>query len=82
MLVKKESFHLVSGSEYISTFLPGNDYKYHRNFCKVCGTGLGEVLSAEDSFPVALNCIDEGPQVEIKFNEFEGEIPSWYKVSK
>ncbi len=79
MLVKKESFKLIKGKELISTFHPGTTFKYHRNFCRVCGTGLGEVLSTDDSFPVSLNCVDDGPEIELKFTEHEEDIPKWYQ---
>nr|WP_240754042.1 GFA family protein [Natronospirillum operosum] len=80
VFVKSEAFRIVKGRDKISTFEAEHPYKYDRCFCSVCGTALGEVLSNEDSFPLAANCIDEDLGLKNKFHEFVSEKPAWLDI--
>jgi hypothetical protein len=80
VFVKSDTFQIVKGRDNISTYKAEPPYKYNRCFCSACGTALGEVLSEEDSFPLAANCIDEDIGLEIKFHEFVSEKPRWLKI--
>ena len=45
-----------------------------------CGLALGEILSTEESFPIAANSIDDAIEIENKFHEFISAKPSWLKI--
>lgn len=80
VFVKSETFRITKGRDQISTYKPEPSYQYDRCFCSVCGSALGEILSAGDSFPLAANCIDDDIDIENKFHEFVSEKPSWLKI--
>lgn len=80
VFVKSKTFQITQGREQIATYPAEHPYKYNRCFCSVCGSALGEVLSEEDSFPLAANCIDEDMGLENSFHEFVSEKPSWLKI--
>lgn len=80
VFVKSETFRITKGRDQISTYLAEPPYKYDRCFCSVCGSALGEVLSKDDTFPLAANCIDGDIGLENKFHEFVSEKPSWLKI--
>lgn len=80
VFVKAQSFRLVSGRDHISIYKAEPPYKYNRCFCSVCGSALGEILSENDIFPLAANCIDGDVGLENKFHEFVSEKPSWLKI--
>lgn len=78
--VKSSSLQIIQGRDKISTFEATPPYKYNRCFCSVCGSALGEILSDEESFPIAANCLDDAIQVENSFHEFVSEKPDWLKI--
>ncbi len=80
VFVKRDSFTLVSGTDFITTFSPADPYKYNRCFCSRCGTSLGEVTSSSDSFPIAANCFDDKLDMGNRFHEFVKEKPDWYSI--
>ena len=80
VFVKREDLRLIQGREQVALYQPAPPYKYGRCFCKICGTSLGEILSEEDSFPIAANAIDSELTIKNSFHEFVGEKPSWYEI--
>lgn len=80
VFVKKEDLNWLQGREHVQTFQAKPPYIYNRCFCKICGTSLGEILSAEDSFPIAANAIDSELEVRNSFHEFVDDKPSWYEI--
>lgn len=80
VFVKKEDLTWISGKEQVALYKPEPPYKYGRCFCKVCGTSLGEILSEEDSFPIAANALDTAFAARNTFHEFVGEKPDWYEI--
>ena len=80
VFVKSATFQITKGREEISTYLAQAPYKYNRCFCRVCGSALGEVLSEEQTFPLAANCIEGDIELENTFHEFVAEKPSWLKI--
>ena len=76
-MVSAASFELHDGRDRIVTFRPEPPFKYDRCFCGRCGTSLGEILSDEAMFPVAVNCFDDDLGVEIRFHEHVASKPSW-----
>ena len=80
VFVKRDAFTLLAGAASISTYEPVSPYQYKRCFCTHCGTALGEVTSASESFPVAANCFDDALNMANRFHEFVGEKPSWYSI--
>jgi hypothetical protein len=80
VFVKSETFQITNGRDKIATYKAEPPYQYDRCFCSVCGSALGEVLSENDSFPVAANCIDGDMSVENAFHEFVSEKPNWLKI--
>ena len=80
VFVKKSDLKWVQGKEHVTLYKPAAPYKYGRCFCKFCGTSLGEILSDEDSFPIAANALDTEFNLEIQFHEFVSEKPTWYEI--
>lgn len=80
LLIKKESLTINSGKEFISTYLPEEGLKYKRNFCKNCGSALGEILSTDEIFPIPANTLDTDIPLPISFHEFVTEKPNWYEI--
>jgi hypothetical protein len=78
--VKKDDLKWIQGRENVQLFAPVAPYKYSRSFCKTCGTSLGEILSEEDSFPIAANTLDDDIQVANSFHEFVAEKPTWHEI--
>jgi hypothetical protein len=80
VFVERESLKWICGRESVGSYTPEAPFKYVRNFCSTCGTSLGEILSKEDSFPIAANCLDGDPIVRNKFHEFIESKPPWYDI--
>jgi len=80
IFVKKEDLVWVQGKDQVATYTPEAPYKYERNFCKNCGTSLGEILSNDDSFPIAANAINSELDLKNQMHEFVAEKPSWYEI--
>lgn len=78
VFVNRENLEWIEGKEFVATYTPEPPFKYNRNFCNVCGTSLGEILSSEKSFPIAANCLDDDPLVRNQFHEFVDSKPAWY----
>ncbi len=78
--IRKEDLKWIQGRDNIQVFAPTAPYKYSRCFCKTCGTSLGEILSAEDSFPIAANTLDTDISIKNSFHEFVAEKPAWYEI--
>ncbi|MEY8098005.1 GFA family protein [Falsihalocynthiibacter sp. S25ZX9] len=78
--VKKGDLKWVEGREHVQLFEPAAPYIYGRCFCRICGSSLGEILSEEDSFPIAANALDGDLRLKNQFHEFVGEKPSWYEI--
>ncbi|WP_298261361.1 GFA family protein [uncultured Litoreibacter sp.] len=78
--IKQGDLRWVQGRDQVQTFEPASPYIYTRCFCKLCGSSLGEILSSEDSFPIAANTIDSDVNWKTQFHEFVGEKPSWYEI--
>ena len=80
VFVKKQDLKWIEGKENVVLFQPTAPYKYGRCFCKICGTSLGEILSEQDSFPIAANALDDEIALKNQFHEFVSEKPSWYDI--
>tara|TARA_Y100001956_G_scaffold36428_1_gene35695 strand:+ start:1627 stop:2019 length:393 start_codon:yes stop_codon:yes gene_type:complete len=77
VFVQKEHLSWVQGKENVGLYQPEAPYKYPRCFCKTCGSSLGEILSEEESFPIAANALDTDLPLNNQFHEFVSEKPSW-----
>lgn len=80
VFVRKEHLKWIKGRDQVSLFQPDPPYKYGRCFCKVCGTSLGEILSEENSFPIAANALDSQLELKNEFHEFVAEKPAWSEI--
>ncbi|WP_343563504.1 GFA family protein [Kiloniella sp. b19] len=80
VFVKKGDLEWIEGREQVALYQPAPPYRYGRCFCKNCGTSLGEILSSEDSFPIAAHALDDELVVRNSFHEFVAEKPSWYEI--
>lgn len=78
--VKREDLKWISGKKFVQFYKPAAPYTYERCFCKICGTSLGEILSSEDSFPIAANAFDGDTGFKNQSHEFVSEKPSWHKI--
>ncbi|WP_260009611.1 GFA family protein [Leisingera aquaemixtae] len=81
VFVKKGDLRWIEGREEVALYQPAPPYKYGRCFCRICGSSLGEILSEEDSFPIAANALDGELEVRNSFHEFVGEKPGWSEIS-
>jgi hypothetical protein len=70
----------LQGKEQVALYQPAPPYKYGRCFCRICGTSLGEILSDDDSFPIAANALDTETGLRNQFHEFVAEKPGWYET--
>lgn len=80
VFVKKDDLRWIAGRDQVERYEPAAPYKYARCFCKICGTGLGEISSEQESFPIAANTLDADPVVRNRFHEFVAEKPDWYDI--
>ncbi len=80
VFVKKIDLRWLRGKELVALYQPAPPYKYGRCFCRVCGTSLGEILSEEDSLPIAANTLDTEIGLQNQFHEFVSEKPDWYEI--
>ncbi len=80
VFVRGDSFRWISGQDMVQRYKAIPPYKYDRCFCPLCGTALGEP-GAGDSFPINANCLDDDPQIQVRFHEFVAEMPSWERIS-
>lgn len=78
--VDKASFNLLEGKEYIQRYAPAPPFIYARTFCKQCGTGLGEIGSDSESFPISVNCLDDDSGLRNQFHVFTASKPAWYEI--
>ncbi len=47
---------------------------------KICGTSLGEILSEDATFPIAINALDRETGLKNQFHEFTSEKPGWDEI--
>ncbi|MEP2717652.1 GFA family protein [Pseudophaeobacter sp.] len=80
VFVKKADLKWITGRENVALYQPDAPYKYGRCFCRTCGSSLGEILSQEDSFPIAANALDTAFDLQNQFHEFTSEKPHWYEI--
>ena len=80
VFVRKQDVRWIQGRENVETYQPDAPYKYGRCFCRTCGTSLGEILSDEDSFPIAANALDDEISIRNQFHEFVAEKPAWLAI--
>ena len=80
VFAKAEDFRLLEGEGSISVFAPESGYRYFRSFCSNCGTALGEIGSAGESFPIPANCFDDSLDMSVRFHEFVSEKPDWLPI--
>lgn len=80
VFVKKDDLKWLQGQEHVAFYRPAPPYKYGRCFCEICGTSLGEILSKEDSFPIAANALDTECGLKNQFHEFVSGKPSWCQI--
>ncbi len=80
VFVRKEHLQWIQGKEHVALYQPAAPYKYGRCFCRICGTSLGEILSDEDSFPIAANALDSDIGIRNQFHEFVSEKPAWHDI--
>ncbi len=80
VFVKKGDLRWIAGKGDVALYQPAPPYKYGRCFCRICGSSLGEILSEEESFPIAANALDGVLEAGNSFHEFVGEKPGWYEI--
>jgi len=80
VIIKKETLRWLQGRECVIRYEPLPPFRFMRCFCQRCGTGLGEIESPEESFPIAANCLDDDPIVRNRFHEFVNDKPAWYRI--
>lgn len=80
VFIKKDALHWIQGKDQVAQYVPEAPYKYTRNFCKQCGSSLGEILSDDASFPISAHLLDTALDLPVKFHEFVAEKPDWHII--
>lgn len=80
VFVKPDTFRWVEGSDLVARYEPVAPFKFVRSFCRACGTALGEIDAAPESFLVAAHCFDDDPVVRNRFHEWVSVKPAWYEI--
>jgi hypothetical protein len=80
VFVRRDAFRWVSGREMVETYRPDPPFTLARQFCRRCGTGLGEPLAEGDGFPINAHCLDDDPLVRNRFHEWVSAKPAWYEI--
>lgn len=80
VFVRQDDLRWIVGRDKVTRHEPAPPYQYARCFCAVCGTALGEILSEQESFPIAANALDDDPGLHNRFHEFVAEKPAWYAI--
>lgn len=80
VFIKRDMLSWISGKEHVALYQPSAPYQYGRCFCKICGSSLGEILSDEESFPIAANALDSAITTRNQFHEFVVEKPAWSEI--
>jgi hypothetical protein len=80
VFVKRDTFRWIAGESEVTRYAPEPPYRYERCFCKRCGSALGEIFSAEETFPIAANVLDDDPGLSNSFHEFVSEKPAWHAI--
>lgn len=80
VLVARDSLSWLAGREAVASYAPEPPFKYARCFCRHCGTGLGEIASDAETFPIAAHCLDDDPEVRNGFHEWVSVKPAWYEI--
>ena len=62
VMVRRADFRLLSGEAAIRQYAE-DGFQHVRSFCGTCGSALGELLGAHDTFPVAATALDDDPGV-------------------
>lgn len=80
VFVQRDSFQLETGASEVATYAPERDYRYARDFCRHCGSALGEMSGESDSFPLPANLFDDPLDLRVRFHEFVAEKPDWLPI--
>jgi hypothetical protein len=80
VLVRRDAFRWTAGRELVETFTPEPPFTLKRDFCRRCGTALGEPLADAEVFPLNAQCLDDDPQVRNRFHEWVSAKPAWYQI--
>ena len=80
VFVRREDLRWRQGKEQVALYQPEAPYTYGRCFCRICGTSLGEILSAAARFPIAANAIDSDLGLKNQLHEFVSDKPGWYEI--
>ena len=81
VFVRRDTLRWVQGQDQVRVYEPESPYTYRRCFCGTCGTSLGEILSQEDTFPIAANTLDTPIDLQNRFHEFVAEKPAWLGIA-
>ncbi len=80
VFVTRRSLMIVAGEVHIITHIPPAPLRYTRSHCERCGTSLGEITSADETFPIPANLFDTPVDLVPRFHEFVADKPDWYEI--
>lgn len=80
VFVRREDLQWRQGKEHVALYAPEAPYRYGRCFCRICGTSLGEILSEEETFPIAATALDTEVGLRNQFHVFTAEKPGWSDI--
>ncbi|AKS41267.1 GFA family protein [Wenzhouxiangella marina] len=78
--VSAKDFRITAGLDGIATYKAEPPFQFDRCFCSACGTALGDVFSAQATFPINAHCIDADLALEMSFHEWVADKPSWFCI--
>lgn len=81
LMVRTEDFRLLTGADHIRQFVPEPPFRHVRSFCGACGSPLGELLSAHETFPVAASALDDDPGARPVIHLNVASKPAWYEIT-
>lgn len=74
-----EDLKVISGSEDIKKYYPGDDGKLERCFCQHCGTSLGDMVTGS-IYVVAASALDDDPGIRPMAHIHTASKPEWYDI--
>ena len=81
LMVKAQDFHLLAGADHIRQHVPNPPFRHVRSFCGACGSPLGELLSAHETFPVAASALDDDPGIRPIIHLNVASKPPWFEIT-
>ena len=80
VFVRKGTLVWHQGRDQVAQYQPEAPFIYARNFCRICGSSLGEILSEAESFPIAASALDGDFGLTNQYHIFVADKPDWVAI--